>query len=161
MKYIKMRVRHTPIPGGGQFQYPKGYDAQKVVIGPVYEPMADRSQRYCDMIFGVDEDDFAQFMALNGEKVEGHTFYCIELSEEEMIQQFEAFKPNRPTEDVPDPFRGKVMAILAKSARGVALSQQERDALDPEHPEHGVHRVNTHREWVVTQRAAHDRKKNG
>lgn len=144
MKFIKMRVKHTEHDNGkgGKFEYPPDYDPQKVKLGPVYFWSQAKGNPYCDIIFGVKDSDADQFLWENGREVDGHKFLAMEVTEEECVEAFREHSPVNTTGTVSDTER--VLNILAKSARGIELTQVELDALDPEKDEAGI---NNPRKW--------------
>ncbi len=136
MKFLLVKIRRTQIPGGRHYDYPTGYDAHKVLFGPVYESTLPENEKkilarggkdeYC--LIGVRDEDAPGFLK-SGD--------ITEVSEEEArkignkwTKQFVTVVDVR-----------KVMMITAKAALGKALTKKEKNALDPDKPEIGINKT--------------------
>jgi hypothetical protein len=143
MVLLKMRIRRTGGNGCTHYDYPKQYDAHKIVFGPIYESgLEEVAQKVRDrnagdefIIIGIDEADKSQFMQSNlTPDADGFIHTCVELTEEETAAIGGTW--TKQQEKITD--RDKVLRITAKSARGEALTEEEKNALDPDHAESGI-----------------------
>jgi len=165
MILLKMRIKRSSTGGSTHYDYPVPfYDAYKVIFGPYYESgleevakeVRDRADDDEFIIIGVDEDDAPNFLKANGHKDgEGFEFSCVELSQAEMEEL--GSKWTKQQEKITD--NEKVTRILAKSARGVALTQEEKDALDPEKSEVGINLTKHFKTELSEAISAHNAKK--
>jgi len=141
MKLLKMRIRRTNEEGHTHYEYPASYDAHKVVFGPIYEggleeTAKEAQDRKADdefIIIGVKDKDLAQFLQSNNEVRLGHKFDTIEITKAEAITHGSRW--TKQTEKVDQAI---VLPIVAKFARGEALTQKEKNAIDPKHKEAGI-----------------------
>jgi hypothetical protein len=139
MKIIKMKIQRLDIGGGTRYVYPKPYyEPKKVIFGPVYEAGAkERGMNYEYIIFGVRDADVSGFLAANSQVSGGFTFEVQEIDRNTAIADADPWAPQ--TERIID--QTKILAICAKAVRGEVLTQQEKDALDPNKTEIGINKT--------------------
>jgi len=149
MKVIKMKVhRYDPGHGGTRYEYPPGYDAKKVVMGPHYEKGAkERGDDFQYIIFGVRDADAAQFLGADAVEVNARSgkkfkFEAKEQTREEAEAEIDNFlrgeEYNQGAEFVEDQL--VVAKLTTKIAKKEELTTEELDALDPDKPARGIGR---------------------
>jgi len=141
MKLIKMKVNRTANPQGGtHYEYPTPhYDAYKVAFGPIYEgglPEGADIARGRDaddefIVVGVKDVDAAQFLKAEGYVKDGVTYGASLISRPEAEALGLAW--TKQTDKVTDQTR--VNELLVKVGKGEELTQDEKDALNPEKSE--------------------------
>jgi len=131
-KILKIKVKREPLEKGGtHYVYPPEYDSGKISVlcyesfGDAAAVMARGKYNYEYCIGVVDSKDAPAF--LKSPDIE-------ELTKEEAIPLGDKWLPQ--TERILD--QQKVLLILAKNARGAELTQNDLNALDPDHPESGI-----------------------
>lgn len=141
MKLIKMKIKRNQTAERTRYVYPKGYDATKVRFGPVYESflpenydeVVARGNTDEFILIGVSDADAPGFLADPDAK---------ELTYEEAAALGGAW--TKQIEKITDP--GKVIAIAAKVVKGEALTQEEKEALDPDSPVSGINKSRSFKE---------------
>jgi len=145
MKLIKMKINRVGKDGATHYTYPPQYDPQKVRFGPIYEGglydvvYSDILPRNADdefILIGVDDADFVEFMKANGHVQNGFTFAAEEVNRTKSLEM--GNKWTKRVEKIVD--EAKVIMILAKVARKETLTQEEKNAIDPESIESGINK---------------------
>ncbi len=134
MKYVLITTR-LGAPNENQIQYPAVYDAaevDRVKLGPlVYKGRHDEGDETGEVCTCMKDEAAAKYAQDPDIQI---------LTEAETTRWLQA-NPNLagiPEEQVTDPDR--LQAIQTKIAAGVALSTEDRDALDPDKPVRGINR---------------------
>lgn len=135
MKFIKMKISRDHTSERTHYIYPKEYDASKVLFGPVYESylpenfqtVVARGDTDEFIVIGVSDADAPGFLA-NPDAVELTYGKTLELGG----------KWTKQMDRISDP--SKVIVLCAKAARGEALTQAEKSALDPDNAEIGINK---------------------
>jgi len=132
-----MTINRTKgINGGTHYEYPTPhYDAYKVVFGPVYEGGMEkgakiaRSRKSDDefIVVGVKDVDATQFLLADGYVRDGVTYAAVEIDQTEAEDFGEEY--TEVSEKVNDQIA--VNTILAKIGKGEELTQNDKDALNP------------------------------
>lgn len=131
MKIIKAKVLITHDNNATQYFYPQIWLDNKEKIPSILYPqdrtdeVADSNKLYQIVYSIVPDDLYAELLKLPEFSVP---------SQAEVQSYTDKHAPKRET--MQD--EGKVLSILAKVGRGVILNQQEKDALNPAHPEKGL-----------------------
>ncbi len=136
-KILKVKIKRTVGGGKTHYDYPPEYDVSKISV------LRYESQ---------DPDGMSDVKG-RGDKDE----YCIGVVNEADVPAFliskdieeitsdvaKALGPKWYTQvdKISDP--NKILAIVAKQARGEVLTQEEKDALDPDNPESGINKTPT------------------
>lgn len=139
-----MRVKRSAnAQGGTHYTYPPNYDPKKIKFGPVYEKDAKiNHDKYQDIIFGVVDGDEVDFLKDNG-CVDGlHTFTVEEISQNDANTLGNTWITQR--EKIVD--QTEVLKICAKAVIGTALTQEEKDALNPDNPTPGINKTKSFEE---------------
>ena len=142
MKILKVKVVREVISGGGtHYVYPPEYEAEKIKV-LCYESIGDRDGVAArgdkdEYLIGVVEDaDVAQFTASKD---------IVEVTKSEAVVLGDVWKPRRNkllNQQV-------VMEILSKHARGIVLTQEEKDMIDPDNPAEGLNKSPTFEERLT------------
>lgn len=141
MKLLKIKVKIDRRDGATHYTYPQPhYDMLRIVFGPIYE--GGRSENLPDiwargsqesseeyLLVGVENTLRVQDALQNSNIEEISEADCILLGTKWMGQEEKISDPN------------KVTLILAKSARGETLTQDELNALDPNNAEIGINKT--------------------
>lgn len=145
MKFLRMRIRRQDLEGRTHYTYPSCYEANKIIIGPIYEgglewqekKIRDRKKEDEYILVGIDDSNLSQF--LKAQKLLEDNFYYgveeVDLNDAKTIGD----NWTEQTEKITD--EKKVLMICAKAIRGEALSQAEKDAIDPEKDTPGIIRT--------------------
>lgn len=147
MKLLKMKIKRMNIKDCTHYDYPTPYyNAYKVIFGPVYEGGLEENVTLIKarntndefIIIGVEDSDLNDFLKANGYKdSDGFEFSCIEITQAEAEQ--DGTQWTKQIEKITD--QNKVITILAKIGRGEILTQQEKDALNPDNLESGINKT--------------------
>ena len=141
MKLVKVRIRRgDPRKGEPQMVYPSLFDPQEVHargIGHVhgrygYSGHIGMGGNEEWTIVGVD-DAVATRYATDADMA-----IVTPVEADALIEEWRVFRGD-PAEVVTDPQR--IQAIATKQAAGLALTDEDREALDPEGDTHGVNRL--------------------
>lgn len=136
MKLIKVKIIKNVTPGQPRMQYPAIYNAQEVEVhktGPIiYEGRLARGEdvEYCLLCVS---DELANKYARDPDVV------ILNKGQANSWLRQNPDLQEQPDERVTDSDR--LLAIIAKSVSGIALSQEDKDALDPDKKVRGVQRV--------------------
>ena len=138
MKILKMRLKRGPnAEGGTHYTYPPNYVPSKVKFGPVYEKDAKiNHDTYQDIIIGVADGDVAGFLQDNNAVDGEHTFKVEEIVQEDANTLGNTWITQ--VEKITD--QTEVLRICAKAAVGTELTQDEKDALDPDNGAVGINK---------------------
>lgn len=131
MKLLKAKVKITHNDGATQYTYPQIWLNNKERIPSILYPK-DRTDELVEgnalyqVVFPVVPDDlYDEFLKLPEfsipSQAEVQSYTDKHLPKREVMQD-----------------ESKVLSLLAKVGRGNALTQQEKDALDPAHPTKGL-----------------------
>lgn len=137
-KLMLVRIVRNLTPGQPRMRYPRVYDADEVErnrLGPIiYDGGLARG-----------EDEEWALLCVRDELAEKYAKadpVNIRIISEEEAEAWLANNPqlqSMPNETVTDP--NKLLAILAKKAAGVSLSEEDLKALDPNDPTPGIRKV--------------------
>lgn len=153
MKLIKMRIRRDNTGGNTHYEYPVPYyDAYKIVFGPIYESglsencpdILTRDEDDEFIVIGVKDEDLTQFLGCNNvvDAGSGHVWTAVELTPAEAIVLGNIW--TKQIEKITD--QDVVTKILAKIGRSEELTQQEKDALNPDNAEPGINKTKSFEE---------------
>jgi len=142
MKFLKMTIQRRKIENKTRYGYPTPhYEASKTKV-LLYEGGLDSNAQVARdrnkddeyILIGVDDGDLAQFLKANGYEKDGFTYGAEEIDLAAMKSIGDAYtgQSTKITDE------NKVIQICAKAALGQALSQEEKDALDPEKDASGI-----------------------
>ena len=142
MRFIKMRIKRTRGEGKTHYAYPEPfYSAGKVRV-LLYESAMnanakiarDRNKDDEHILVGVNDDDVAEFLKAEGYEKDGFTYGAEEIDLATMKSIGDAYT----SQMIKITDENKVIQLCAKAALGQALSQEEKDALDPEKDAPGI-----------------------
>lgn len=139
MILMKVKIKRTEKEGSTHLEYPKPYwDSQKILFGPVYEPVErgqGRNWEYC--VIGVAETDAPNFLRGNNKKCEQgkHTFSVQQIDVDEATSMCEPWHPI--VELMGD--RDAVIKALARQARGTMTAEDDK-ILDPDDDTPGINK---------------------
>jgi len=135
-KILKVKVKRTSNPGGGtHYDFPEVWDKEKISVLAMESATPEEGQKVLDR---GNKDEY--FLAVV-KRVEDETQFLAspdisELTRDEAIALGSVYRPQRiKTLD-----QDKVNQIFAKSAIKEELTQQDIDALNPDHPEKGLNK---------------------
>lgn len=151
MKIVKVMIRRgDPAAGQRQMLYPTRYNAKEVDAKGRILPAG-----YSGHI-GLGGDTEWLFIALDDETADD---YALDpdmeiVAPEDADADLESWRVMRgePAEQVTDAVR--IQAIAAKQAAGIPLTDEDRDALDPDKPVRGINRRPSATEMVGRATAA-------
>ena len=141
MKLLKIKVNIDRREGSTHYTYPQPhYDMLRIVFGPIYEggrienlpdiwARGSKESSYEYILVGVENNLRVQDALQNPDIEEILDADCLVLGNKWMGQEEKISDSN------------KVTLILAKSARGETLTQDEINALDPNHKELGINKT--------------------
>lgn len=137
MKLIKMKINRTYNPSTGvtHYEYPIGYDAQKIKFGPIYEDgenqnvhnVVNRGLNDCYIVFGVDNSDVSVFLSQDKSIKNGFVYSSEEITK----SNAEILCSNWLTKKEIVKNVKAVCLACAKAARGIALTETDIKVLDP------------------------------
>jgi hypothetical protein len=165
MVLLKMRIKRTKNGESTHYDYPVPYyDAHKVIFGPFYESgleevakeVRDRNDDDEFIVIGVDEANAPNFLESNGKKdASGFEWKTEEITQAEA--EALGAKWTKQEEKITD--QSKVIKILAKVGRKETLTQDELNALNPDHEEKGINKTESFAESLGKVITAHDKSK--
>ena len=135
MILIQMKIARHHTAERTQYSYPPGYDAKKIVFGPVYESslpenfvaVVARGDSDEFILIGVADGDAAGFLAIKDAEEVNYT-KALELGNTWTKQIEQITKPTL------------VISLCAKAVRGEVLTFQDQEVLDPDSPEPGINK---------------------
>lgn len=132
-KLLKVKIKRTVGGGKTSYTYPPEYDAQKfnvltyeTQLTGKHQTVVDRGNDHEYVIGTVDEVDAPAFLQSQD----------IKEINRNQAEQFIGADLEKAEPKITD--QSKVLLVLAKVARGESLTQEERDAIDPNSPVKGV-----------------------
>jgi len=128
-KILEVRIQRNQLSGRTDYVYPPGYDAKKIQV-LCYEDkdetlLRNNGDQYC--IGVVSDADALQFLASSD---------ITEINRGNAIVKGRRWRPQ--VNKIAD--EKKILMIIAKYVRGEVLTQQEKNALDPDSPEVGINK---------------------
>lgn len=132
---LKIRIKRKTENGSTHYTYPEPYyQADKIVVGPLYEGSEDecileRNNRNLGdeyIIVGVDEQNLQSFLSGDGHKEDDFTYEIKQISRTDA----EKFAKNwvKQREVIKD--QDAVLKVCVKAAKGENLSQNDLDVID-------------------------------
>lgn len=151
MKILRVKIKRTQDSKKTHYDYPLGYDAQKITV-MVYESMSDKGMddiknrgNTDEYLLGlVEDEDAPQF--LKSPNIE-------ELTKQQAISIGNMWR----TQIIKTTDQDRVNEILSKVVRGKLITQEDKNALDPDKPELGIRRSESF-EQSLNQRFASGRR---
>jgi hypothetical protein len=135
MKYLKVKIARSNIPGGGtHYEYPPEYEATQVKFGPTYETsnpanvnaVKARPSKHEECFIAVDDADAVGFLA---------SADITEITEAQFISLSETNSPP-VAEQIVD--QQAVLSVLDKVKKNLPLNQKDRDIIDGDNVEPGI-----------------------
>lgn len=146
-KILLIRAKRSQMPGGvTHYEYPPEYDAMKIQV-LCYESVGENTTVTArdsvphphEFLIGVVSDTNAEQFLKSPD--------IREIHQTEANEKGRRWRPQ--VDKITD--QGKVMGILAKHARGEELSQDELDAINPEHSTPGLNKSQSFDELLIGQ----------
>ncbi len=140
-KILKVKIKRTVGGGKTSYTYPPEYKAERFDV-LVYETqltgkhqeVVNRGNDHEYVIGLVDEVDAPAFLKSPD----------IKEINRQQAEQFFGEDFDKSSMKITD--QAKVLLILAKSARGESLTQEDKDSLNPDHPSNGILKSRTYKD---------------
>lgn len=130
MKIIKAKIYYTKDKKGTHYSggYPKTWEAEKIPFILYGDTDVDTNGKNIQWVFTIVPEDIYDKMIQDEQ--------CQFCSKEESLAMGDKYYSTR--EKITD--NEKILKILAKTAREEILTEDEKNALNPDHPESGVNK---------------------
>ncbi len=132
MAFILVTMKLQNIPGK-RMGYPKAYNPSQVLYNPVYEGAFARGEKEEKCLVCVRDEVVTEWAADS----EGRMEIVTEAQADAWLAANKQIA-DMAEEQVTD--SNRIMAILAKKAADIPLSQDDKDAVDPDKPTKGIRR---------------------
>lgn len=135
MKILKVKIKRTQTEKGTHYDYPDEYDASKILVlcyeshlKENYDAVVARGNKDEFLIGAVQDEDAPAFVKSPD---------IVEITQTEAEQLGGQW--TRQVEKIID--QGRVIAVCKKILAGTPLTQEDKDAIDPDKPAFGINRT--------------------